>query len=105
MSGLFRLIYSSGSSILLQMVGFHYFEMASNYILYLLYPSEQCFYCLFFLSLSAFPIHLSVDPNRLEFSMKIQDMLAKIEKRISKYLKYLKQCIAFFGSIFLHVSI
>lgn len=46
-----------------------------------------------------------MDPNRLEFSMKIQDMLAKIEKRISKYLKYLKQCIAFFGSIFLHVSI
>ncbi|XP_058525212.1 dynein axonemal heavy chain 14 isoform X2 [Ochotona princeps] len=33
--------------------------------------------------LSAFPIYLSVDPNRLEFSMKIQDMLAKIEKRIT----------------------
>lgn len=52
-----------------------------------------------------FPADLLIAPNRLDFSVKIQNMLADIEKCISKYFECLVRCIAFSGKIFLNVGI
>ena len=40
---------------------------------------------LFSLRLLEFPTNLFITPNRLEFSIQIQNMVAAIEKCISKY--------------------